>query len=76
MNGISLLLLEKGMPGLSVRKVICQGNACAGTAYVMMENVKVPVKNIVGKLNKGFKVIWPNATRKMILRSFKIGHHV
>ena len=56
MNGISLILLEKGMPGLSVRKVICQGNACAGTAYVMMEDVQVPIKNVVGKLNKGFKV--------------------
>jgi alkylation response protein AidB-like acyl-CoA dehydrogenase len=56
MNGISLLLLEKDMPGLAVRKVVCQGNGCAGTAYVTMENVKVPVKNIIGKLNKGFMV--------------------
>ena len=60
MNGISLLLLEKGMPGLSVRPVICQGNACAGTAYVMLENVLVPKKNIIGKLNKGFQAIMFN----------------
>ena len=56
MEGISLLLLEKGMPGLAVRKVICQGNACAGTAYVTFENVRVPLKNVIGKLNKGFRV--------------------
>lgn len=60
MNGISLLLVEKNMPGLNVRPVVCQGNACAGTAYVTLENVHVPIKNVVGQLNQGFKAIMYN----------------
>ena len=60
MNGISLLLLEKSMPGLDVRPVVCQGNACAGTAYVTLENVRVSIKNVIGKLNQGFKAIMFN----------------
>jgi hypothetical protein len=75
MNGISLLLLEKDMPGLAVRKVVCQGNGCAGTAYVTMENVRVPVKNIIGKLNKGFMVRYA-FPRKQDLSLLDTVHHV
>jgi alkylation response protein AidB-like acyl-CoA dehydrogenase len=60
MNGISLLILEKNMPGLDVRPIVCQGNACAGTAYVTIENVQIPIKNVIGKVNQGFKAIMFN----------------
>ncbi|TPX30675.1 hypothetical protein SmJEL517_g05812 [Synchytrium microbalum] len=59
-NGLSMLLLERGMPGLKTRAVSAQGNIGSGTAYVMMENVKVPVSNIIGKEGEGFKQIMKN----------------
>lgn len=55
MNGISLFLAERKM-GIETRPVHCQGNVGSGTAYVIFENIKVPKENLIGGLNKGFKV--------------------
>ncbi|KAF4672613.1 hypothetical protein FOL47_000301 [Perkinsus chesapeaki] len=59
MNGISVLLIPKG-PGVTVRQMDCQGVWSSGTTFVEFNNVKVPVENIVGKENEGFKVIMYN----------------
>lgn len=66
MNGISMLLLEKTMPGLSVRKIETQGMKCSGSAYITFDNVKVPVENLIGKENKGFRVIMDNFNHERI----------
>ncbi|KAI8924150.1 acyl-CoA dehydrogenase/oxidase [Entophlyctis helioformis] len=60
MGGISLLLLEKGMPGIVTRKMKCSGVWSSGTTYMAFEDVKVPVENLVGPLNGGFKCIMYN----------------
>jgi alkylation response protein AidB-like acyl-CoA dehydrogenase len=60
MAGISLLLLEKDMPGITIRRMKTQGGWISGTAYVIFENVKVPVKNLIGRENEGFKAIMVN----------------
>lgn len=57
MNGISLLLIERTMPGVATRHMQCSGVWASGTSYVTFEDVKVPVENIIGKENKGFKAI-------------------
>jgi alkylation response protein AidB-like acyl-CoA dehydrogenase len=60
MNGISLLAVERSMPGVSVRHMPCSGMWASGTTYVTFENVKVPVANLIGKENRGFKAIMHN----------------
>ncbi len=60
MGGISVLLLERTMPGIETRRMNCQGMAASGTTYVTFEDVKVPVENLIGKENQGFKVIMSN----------------
>ena len=60
MNGISLLLIEKDMPGVKVRQMHCSGLWSSGTTYVNFEDVKVPVNHIIGQENKGFKAIMYN----------------
>jgi len=60
MGGISLLMLEKGMPGLETRKMKCSGVWSSGTTYITLENVKVPKGNLLGKENSGFKYIMEN----------------
>ncbi|KAJ3268584.1 hypothetical protein HDV01_002563 [Terramyces sp. JEL0728] len=60
MNGVSLLLVEKTMPGVTVRHMPCMGVWASGTTYIAFEDVKVPVENIIGKENKGFKCIMFN----------------
>mmetsp|Transcript_10785 Transcript_10785/g.15000 ORF Transcript_10785/g.15000 Transcript_10785/m.15000 type:complete len:522 (+) Transcript_10785:178-1743(+) len=60
MGGLSLLLLEKGMPGLSCRHMKCSGVWPSGTTYVTLEDVKVPASNLIGKEGEGFKMIMRN----------------
>ncbi|KAK7204721.1 putative acyl-CoA dehydrogenase [Myxozyma melibiosi] len=60
MNGVSLLLIEKTMPGVNVRRMDCSGMWSSGTTYVTFEDVKVPVENLIGKEDQGFKVIMTN----------------
>ena len=59
MNGISLLLIERG-PGVKTRRMDCQGVWSSGTTYITFEDVKVPVENLLGKKNQGFRVIMTN----------------
>ncbi|RPA75276.1 putative acyl-CoA dehydrogenase [Ascobolus immersus RN42] len=60
MNGVSVLLIEKTMPGVTTRKMDCSGIWSSGTTYITFEDVKVPVENLIGKENQGFKVIMTN----------------
>jgi len=59
MGGLSLLLIERG-PGVTTRQMACSGAWSGGTAYVTFEDVKVPVANLIGEENKGFKYIMHN----------------
>ena len=56
MKGISLLLIERG-EGVTTKQMKCQGVWSSGTTYITFEDVKVPVGNLIGKENEGFKYI-------------------
>lgn len=43
--------------GVKTRHIETQAGALGGTAYVTFDDVLVPVDNIVGELNQGFKVL-------------------
>jgi alkylation response protein AidB-like acyl-CoA dehydrogenase len=54
-KGISFLLLPLDLPGITVRPIkdiVGESNFCD----VFFENVRVPLANVVGKLNQGWKV--------------------
>ncbi|KAL1858576.1 hypothetical protein Plec18170_002776 [Paecilomyces lecythidis] len=55
MGGVSLLLIERESGGVNTRRMDCQGVWSSGTTYVTFEDVKVPVENLIGKENQGFK---------------------
>ncbi|CAD7972779.1 unnamed protein product [Amoebophrya sp. A25] len=71
-RGISLLLIERvkdpakdlGAPASSgvveTRQITTSYAKCAGTAMVHFEDVYVPVENLLGEENKGFKCIMAN----------------
>ena len=65
MSGISVLLIER-TEGVSTRKMDCQGVWSSGTTYITFEDVKVPVENLIGKENQGFKVIMTNFNHERI----------
>lgn len=60
MGGLSLLLVEKDMPGVTTRKMKCSGVWSSGTTYITFEDVKVPAGNLIGKEGKGFKYAMNN----------------
>merc|ERR1719502_2625338 len=60
MNGLSLLLVERGMPGVTTKKMKCSGVWSSGTTYITFEDVKVPKGNLIGKEGKGFKIAMAN----------------
>jgi len=59
-KGISMLLLERSMPGIETRKLECMGVWPSGTTFVTFTDVKVPKTNIIGKLGEGFKQVMFN----------------
>ncbi|KAI1130613.1 acyl-CoA dehydrogenase/oxidase [Nemania abortiva] len=66
MTGVSLLLIERDMGGVSTRRMDCQGVWSSGTTYITFEDVKVPVENLLGKENQGFKVIMTNFNHERV----------
>ena len=49
-KGVSLLLLERGMPGITTRQMNCSGVWPSGTTYITFEDVMVPVENLIGQV--------------------------
>jgi len=59
-GGISFLLIEADLPGFDVRKLNVRASAISGTAYLTFNNCRVSANNLMGKENKGFKLIMFN----------------
>lgn len=56
-RGITCFLVERNTPGLSVgRKEDKLGIRCSSTCEVLLDNCRVPAKNILGQPGKGYKV--------------------
>ena len=53
-NGISLIVIERGTPGFSSSQLKKIGWHSSDTGEMAFDNVKVPVANIVGKEGMGF----------------------
>jgi alkylation response protein AidB-like acyl-CoA dehydrogenase len=59
-SGISIVIIPKDTPGLSVRPMRMQFDSVMYTGFVVLDNVRVPRANLVGPLNGGFKLIMEN----------------
>lgn len=57
-RGISLLVIERGMPGFEVsRRLDKMGWRCSDTAELSFTEVRVPASHLVGPENSGFALI-------------------
>jgi acyl-CoA dehydrogenase len=60
LGGISLLLLERDMPGFTRTAVEKMGWHCSDTATLYFDDVRVPIANLIGEENAGFSAIMRN----------------
>jgi len=60
MQGLSLLLLHRDMPGIKIRELKIQADELHNTTFVTLHNVKVPKKNLIGIEGMGFLYIVTN----------------
>ena len=75
-GGVSLLLIERAHGGVSTRRMDCQGVWSSGTTYVTFEDTKVPVENLLGKENKGFRgSSFPSFTPRYLHSSTRLLRH-
>jgi alkylation response protein AidB-like acyl-CoA dehydrogenase len=56
-QGVSAFILEKGMPGFKMgKREKKMGLSASHTMEIVLENVKLPLANLIGKEGEGFKV--------------------
>ncbi len=74
-GGISLFIVDRGTPGLSISRVIkTLGMHPAQTAEVVLENMRVPAENRLGEENRGVpNMLAAFAEGRIIAAAFAIG---
>lgn len=58
--GVSLLLIERDTPGFARTPLKKMGWWASDTAHLYFDNCRVPVSNLIGEENQGFKIIMRN----------------
>jgi acyl-CoA dehydrogenase len=56
-TGISLIVVDLESPGVTRRRLDVQGQRAGGTTYIELDDVKVPVENLVGDEGKGMHYV-------------------
>lgn len=69
MTGISVLVIPTSSRGLTHRRIANSGQNSGGASFVELDNVQVPVGNLLGEENKGFRIIMKNFNKERFLMS-------
>ena len=57
-KGLSMIVCPlKGYPGVTMRRLKVQGQVAAGTTYIELDDVKVPVENLIGEEGQGMRYV-------------------
>jgi len=71
MGGLSLLLIDRNLPGIKLRKMETQFDSASSTTFITFEDVRVPVTYLIGAENMGFMMIMQNFNHERFLISAK-----
>ena len=67
-RGISMFIVEKGMPGFTVGRALDKmGWLCSDTAELVFEDCRIPAANLLGEEGKGFYSIMRNFQNERIV---------
>lgn len=56
-KGITVFIVDMNTEGIHRKKMINSGVSSSGSSFIDLDNVLVPVENILGKEGQGFEVI-------------------
>lgn len=75
-HAISMFIVEKGTPGLSVgRQLEKTGWLSSDTAELVFEDCRIPAANLLGEVDKGFHSVMKNfQTERIALGAMAVGH--
>ena len=67
-SGLSLLVVPlKNHPGVSMRRLKVAGQISAGTTFIDLDDVAVPVENLIGTEGSGMKYIMTNFNHERLM---------
>ena len=69
MSGISVIVIPVNSKGLSHRRIPNSGQKGGGASFVELDDVRVPVENLIGKENEGFRIIMTNFNKERFIMS-------
>ncbi len=73
-GGISVLVIDGDTPGLTRTELKKMGWWCSDTAHLRFDNCRVPVSNLVGVENQGFKTFMNNFnTERLFMAALSYG---
>jgi len=73
-RGISMLLLDPSLPGVTVSKLPTMGRRITGVYEVFLDDVVVPAENLVGPENGGWRVLVTDlALERLIISAGFVG---
>ena len=64
--GLSFLLIDRHLPGISCRRIEIGSGKLSATTYITFEDVKVPASYLVGEEGGGFRFIMSNFNHERI----------
>lgn len=69
-SGLSMLVVPlKGNKGVNMRRLKVGGQVSAGTTFIELDDVKVPVENLIGKEGMGMSYMYVSMTNIKVTRS-------
>ncbi|KAL5117381.1 hypothetical protein ACEQ8H_004697 [Pleosporales sp. CAS-2024a] len=68
-RGLSVMVIPTSSPGLTWRRIPNSGQKSGGASFVELDHVSVPVANLVGTENDGFRIIMTNFNKERFIMS-------
>jgi acyl-CoA dehydrogenase len=71
--GLSMMVVPlKNYPGVNMRRIKVQGQTSAGTTFIELDDVKVPVENLIGTENDGMRYVMQNFNHERLTISVSV----
>jgi acyl-CoA dehydrogenase len=72
-QGLSMLVVPlKNYPGVTMRRIKVSGQTSAGTTFIELDDVKVPIENLIGKENNGMQYVMQNFNHERLTISISV----